>query len=185
MQNCGEQDLFSLLTQLAEVNERGVVCSAVLSVLSSCTAQLTVLQPLVTQEDQLLPTHIVPLDTADISNDLPDVVSSVLNVIYDIIEDEDGSGVCLFVKYIFFYADKHNPESLKLWSYIFVLRFPDQVKLPFVPDWANQELKQGSCLRRNGLVEGWFPLSDQSGISCHLMESMRFGIFHSSFILQD
>ncbi len=76
---------------LAEVNERGVVCSAVLSVLSSCTAQLTVLQPLVTQEDQLLPTHIVPLDTADISNDLPDVVSSVLNVIYDIIEDEDGS----------------------------------------------------------------------------------------------
>ncbi len=95
------------------MNERGVVCSAVLSVLSSCTAQLTVLQPLVTQEDQLLPTHIVPLDTADISNDLPDVVSSVLNVIYDIIEDEDGSGVCLFVIY-FFYADKHNPESLKL-----------------------------------------------------------------------
>ncbi len=95
--------------------------------------------------------------------------------------------VFVYLLYIFFYADKHNPESLKLWSwpYIFVLRFPDQVKLPFVPDWANQELKQGSCLRRNGLVEEWFPLSDQSGISCHLMESMRFGIFHSSFILQD
>uniref|UniRef100_A0A8C1Q4I8 Treslin N-terminal domain-containing protein n=1 Tax=Cyprinus carpio TaxID=7962 RepID=A0A8C1Q4I8_CYPCA len=124
---------------LAEVSEGGVVCSAVLYVLSSCMAQLTVLQPLVTQEDQLLPTH-VPLDCTDISSDLPDVVSSVLNVMYNIMEDEDCS---------------------------------DQVKLPFVPDWANQELKQGSCLRRNGLVERWFPLSDQSGISCHLMESMR------------
>lgn len=78
------------------MNEGGVVCSAVLSVLSSCTAQLTVLQPLVTQEDQLLPTHVVPLDTTDISSDLPDVVSSVLNVMYDIMEDEDCSGVCFF-----------------------------------------------------------------------------------------
>lgn len=84
------------MTQLAEVNEGGVVCSAVLSVLSSCTAQLTVLQPLVTQEDQLLPTQVVPLDTTDISSDLPDVVSSVLNVMYDIMEDEDCSGVCFF-----------------------------------------------------------------------------------------
>ncbi|XP_073688131.1 treslin [Garra rufa] len=125
---------------LAEVSEGGVVCSAVLSVLSSCTAQLTVLQPLVTHEDQLLPADRVSLDTTDISSDLPDVVSSVLNVMYDIMEDEDCS---------------------------------DQVELPIVPDWANQELKQGSCSRRSGLVEGWFPLSDQSGISCHLMESMR------------
>ncbi|XP_016093133.1 treslin-like isoform X2 [Sinocyclocheilus grahami] len=125
---------------LAEMSEGGEVGSAVLSVLSSCMAQLTVLQPLVSQEDQLLPAHVVPLDSTDISSDLPDVVSSVLNVMYDIMEDEDCS---------------------------------DQVKLPFVPDWVNQELKQGSCLRRNGLLEGWFPLSDQSGISCHLMESMR------------
>lgn len=50
--------------------------------------------------------------------------------------------------------------------------FSDQVK-PLVPEWANQELKQESCPRKNGLVEGWFPLSDQSGISCNLMESMR------------
>ncbi|XP_016425287.1 treslin-like isoform X2 [Sinocyclocheilus rhinocerous] len=125
---------------LAEMSEGGVVGSAVLSVPSSCMAQLTVLQPLVSQEDQLLSAHMVPLDSTDISSDLPDVVSSVLNVMYAIMEDEDCA---------------------------------DQVKLPFVPDWANQELKQGSCLRRNGLVEGWFPLSDQSGISCHLMESMR------------
>lgn len=88
-----ENNIFSLLTQLAEVSEGGVVCSAVLYVLSSCMAQLTVLQPLVTQEDQLLPTH-VPLDCTDISSDLPDVVSSVLNVMYDIMEDEDLSGIC-------------------------------------------------------------------------------------------
>ncbi|XP_052399798.1 treslin [Carassius gibelio] len=126
---------------LADVSEGGVVCSAVLLVLSSCTAQLTVLQPLVTQEDQLLPTDLVSLDTTnDLSSDLPDVVSSVLNVMFDIMEDEDLS---------------------------------DQVKSPFVPDWASQDLKQGSCSRKNVLVEGWFPLSDQSGISCDLMESMR------------
>ncbi|XP_016115844.1 treslin-like isoform X2 [Sinocyclocheilus grahami] len=125
---------------LADVSEGGVVCSAVLLMLSSCTAQLTVLQPLVNQEDQLLPADLVSLDNTDISSDLPDVVSSVLNVMYDIMEHKDCS---------------------------------EQVKSPFVPDWANQDLKQGSCSRRNVLVEGWFPLSDQSGISCHLMESMR------------
>ncbi|XP_051979224.1 treslin [Xyrauchen texanus] len=127
-------------SMLAEVSEGGVVCSAVLSVLSSCTALLTVLQPLVILGDMHLPASSVSSDTADISTDLPDVVSSVLNVMYDTLEAEDYS---------------------------------EEVKLPLVPDWANQELKQGSCARRNGLVEGWFPLSDQSGISCHLMESMK------------
>ncbi|KAL1247593.1 hypothetical protein QQF64_022969 [Cirrhinus molitorella] len=125
---------------LADVSEGGVVYSAVLSVLSSCTAQLAVFQPLVTQEDQPLSADLVSMDTTDISSDLPDVVSSVLNVMYDIMKDEDCS---------------------------------DQAELPIVPDWANQELKQGSCSRKNGMVEGWFPFSDQSGISCHLMESMR------------
>jgi len=62
------------------------------------------------------------------------------------------------------------------------LCFPDQVKIPLVPDWADQELKQGSCSRRNGVVEGWFPLSDQSGISSNLMESMRFGILELFYI---
>lgn len=124
-------------SMLAEVSEGGVVCSAVLSVMSSCTALLTVLQPLVTQH---LPDSLVSSETTDDSADLPDVVSSVLNVIYGIMENDDCS---------------------------------DQVKLPLVPDWANQELKQESCSRKNGLVEGWFPLSDQSGISCNLMESMR------------
>lgn len=125
---------------LAEVSEGDVVCSAVLSVLSSCTAQITVLQPLLAQEGQLLPADLVSLDTTDISGDLPDVVSSVLSVMYDIMEEDDCS---------------------------------DHEKMPLVPDWANQELKQQSSSRSNGMVEGWFPLSDQSGISCHLMESMR------------
>jgi len=88
----------TVFTQLAEVSEGGVLCSAVLSVLSSCTAQLTVLQPLVTQEDQPLPADLVSLDTTDISSDLPDVVSSVLNVMYDIMEDEDCSGVLFYLK---------------------------------------------------------------------------------------
>ncbi|XP_051548860.1 treslin-like isoform X2 [Myxocyprinus asiaticus] len=127
-------------SMLAEVSEGGVVCSAVLSVLSSCTALVTVLQPLVTLGDEHLPASFISSETADISTDLPDVVSSVLNVMYDTMENEDCS---------------------------------EEVMLPLVPDWANQELKQGSCARRNGLVEGWFPLSDQSGISCHLMESMK------------
>ncbi|KAI7811939.1 treslin [Triplophysa rosa] len=126
-------------SMLAEVSEGGVVCSAVLSVMSSCTALLTVLQPLVTQGNEHLPDSLVSSETTDDSTDLPDVVSSVLNVIYGIMENEDCS---------------------------------DQVK-PLVPDWANQELKQESCPRNNGLVEGWFPLSNQSGISCNLMESMR------------
>ncbi|GAA6091465.1 treslin [Tachysurus ichikawai] len=41
-----------------------------------------------------------------------------------------------------------------------------------IPEWATQELQQGTDLTTE-LTEGWFPLSDQSGISCHLMESMR------------
>ncbi|XP_058264470.1 treslin isoform X2 [Hemibagrus wyckioides] len=41
-----------------------------------------------------------------------------------------------------------------------------------IPEWATQELQQSTNLTTE-LTEGWFPLSDQSGISCHLMESMR------------
>ncbi|XP_065148040.1 treslin isoform X1 [Paramisgurnus dabryanus] len=127
-------------SMLAEVNEGGVVCSAVLSVLSSSTALLNVLQPLITQGNEHLPESLVSSETTDISTDLPDVVTSVLNVIYGIMETEDCT---------------------------------DQAKQTFVPDWVSQELKQESCPRNNGLVEGWFPLSDQSGISSNLMESMR------------
>lgn len=69
---------------------------------------------------------------------------------------------------VFFYSNNNIRGNIA--TYVFV--FPDQVK-PLVPEWAGQELKQESCPRKNGLVEGWFPLSDQSGISCNLMESMR------------
>lgn len=41
------------------------------------------------------------------------------------------------------------------------------------PDWANQELQQWTNQATDFTV-GWFCLSDQSGISGHLMESMRY-----------
>ncbi|XP_029607583.1 treslin-like isoform X3 [Salmo trutta] len=44
---------------------------------------------------------------------------------------------------------------------------------PQVPDWAQQELSHWSSPLTAGLVEGWFPHADQSGVSSHLMESMR------------
>ncbi|KAA0724360.1 Treslin TopBP1-interacting checkpoint and replication regulator [Triplophysa tibetana] len=78
-------------SMLAEVSEGGVVCSAVLSVMSSCTALLTVLQPLVTQGYEHLPDNLVSSETTDEFTDMPDVVSSVLNVIYGIMENEDCS----------------------------------------------------------------------------------------------
>lgn len=156
--------------------------------MSSCTALLTVLQPLVTQGNEHLPDNLVSSETTDDFTDLPDVVSSVLNVIYGIMENEDCSGICfMFACFIcavlpfkstryyhlsFFVAITTYVEILQLMC----LWFPDQVK-PLVPDWASQELKQESCPRNNGLVEGWFPLSDQSGISCNLMESMRLFVF--------
>ncbi|TRY54824.1 hypothetical protein DNTS_001792 [Danionella cerebrum] len=122
---------------LADVNEGGVVSSAVLMKISTCTAQLSIHQPLFDLEEP----HQVSLDTTDISSDLPEVVSSVLSVMYDIMEDDDEDS--------------------------------GHTKMSLVPDWANQELKQGSFSRGCDMVEAWFPLSDQSGISCNLMESIR------------
>lgn len=42
---------------------------------------------------------------------------------------------------------------------------------PPVPEWAQQEVRFHP--RSSGLLESWFPLSDQAGVSSHLMESMR------------
>ncbi|MCI4381888.1 hypothetical protein PGIGA_G00257280 [Pangasianodon gigas] len=126
------KELFILASDmLAEVSEGGQVHSAVLSVLSSNLALLTVLH-----SEEALSTCLVPSETADLpdTSDLPDIVSSVLK---DIMKDEDTSGI------------------------------PHQI-----PEWAAQELQQWTNLTTE-LAEGWFPLSDQSGISCHLMESMR------------
>lgn len=80
-----------LLPQLSEVKDRGLVSSAVLSPLSHSTALLTVLQPGITQHEPWLAVETSGPAAADGSADLPDVVSSVLGVVYDIME-EDGDG---------------------------------------------------------------------------------------------
>ncbi|XP_060770714.1 treslin isoform X2 [Neoarius graeffei] len=128
------KELFILASDmLVEVSEGGQVHSAVLSVLSSNLALLTVLY-----SEAALSPCLVPSETADLPDpsDLPDIVSSVLK---DIMKDEDIS-------------EQPSPHQ--------------------IPEWASQELQQWTN-RTADLAEGWFLLSDQSGISCHLMESMR------------
>ncbi|XP_070686769.1 treslin [Pempheris klunzingeri] len=128
-----------VLHMFCEVNDSGLVCSAVLSPLSHSTALLTILQSGVTQHDLFLTTKIIPT-TAESSAELPDVVSSVLGVVYDIMA-EDGDSV------------------------------DDQPKDHQVPEWAQQEVNHSPL--PTGVLESWFPQSDQSGVSSHLMESMR------------
>ncbi|XP_078112732.1 treslin isoform X1 [Sander vitreus] len=128
------------LHMLSEVNDSGLVCSAVLSPLSHTTALLTILQSGVTQHDQFLTTEIIAPATEETSAELPDVVSSVLGVVYDIMED-DGDTV------------------------------KDHRKDQQVPEWAQREVSH--CQLTAGMLESWFPQSDQSGVSSHLMESMR------------
>uniref|UniRef100_A0A8C7XEL2 Treslin n=1 Tax=Oryzias sinensis TaxID=183150 RepID=A0A8C7XEL2_9TELE len=121
---------------LAEVNDGGLVCSAVLSPLSHSTALLTVLQPEIPQQNQLLKTNAEAPQT---TTDLPDVVSSVLGVVYDIMnKDEDAVN--------------------------------DKIQDPPVPEWVQQEISHPLT---TSLLETWFPLSDLSGVSSHLMESFR------------
>ncbi|KAM4734842.1 treslin isoform 2-T2 [Anableps anableps] len=80
------------LHMLAEVNHNGLLCPAVFSPLSHSTALLTILQPMILQHDQFLKTSITAPVSAETSADLPDVVNSVLGVIYDIMnEDSDGT----------------------------------------------------------------------------------------------
>jgi len=81
-----------LFSQLAEVNDNGLVCSAVFSPQSHSTALLTILQPMVVRPDQLLGTKVIAPVTAETSADLPDVVSSVLGVVYDTM-NKDGDGI--------------------------------------------------------------------------------------------
>ncbi|XP_029379744.1 treslin isoform X2 [Echeneis naucrates] len=127
------------LHMLAEVTNSGLLCSAVLSPWSHSTALLTIVQPEITQHNKLLSTEIITPATADISADLPDVVSSVLGVVYDIMEDDDGIN--------------------------------DKLKDHVVPVWAQQEVSHGPLT--TGVLETWFPQSDQSGVSSHLMDSIK------------
>ncbi|XP_014327371.1 treslin isoform X1 [Xiphophorus maculatus] len=79
------------LHMLAEVSHSGLSCPAVFSPLSHSTALLTILQPIVIQHDQLLKTNISSPVEMETSADLPDVVNSVLGVVYDIM-NQDGDG---------------------------------------------------------------------------------------------
>lgn len=74
------------------MNDSSLVCSAILSPLSPFTALLTVLQPDVTLHSRLLTSQVITPATADTSTDLPDVVSSVLGVVYGIMEEDGDSG---------------------------------------------------------------------------------------------
>ncbi|RVE71364.1 hypothetical protein OJAV_G00050930 [Oryzias javanicus] len=121
---------------LAEVAVCGLVCSAVLSPLSHSTALLTILQPEIPQHRQLLKTHA---GAAQTSTELPDVVSSVLGVVYDIMNQEEDA-------------------------------FNDKMQDQPVPEWAQQEFRHPVT---TSLLEVWFPHSDMSGVSSHLMESFR------------
>ncbi|KAI3371069.1 hypothetical protein L3Q82_023703, partial [Scortum barcoo] len=125
---------------LCEVNDSGLMYSAVLSPTSHCTALLTVLHSGDTRHDQLLTSDIIGPATAESSAELPDVVSSVLEVVYNIMEEDSDS-------------------------------VDDQPTDHQVPEWAQQEVSH--CPLTTGVLENWFPQSDQSGVSPHLMESMR------------
>lgn len=165
--------LLLLLPQLSEVKVRGLVSSAVLSPLSHCTALLTVLQPGVTQHDPLLAAETNgPAEIGD-SADLPDVVSSVLGVVYDIME-EDGDGeegeetaMRSWVVVLDHTLSGQNTGSTTVLFFIHL----DQTEDHLLPEWARQEVSL--CPRPNEVLEAWFPQSDQSGVSSHLMESMR------------
>ena len=78
--------------QFAEVRASGLICSAVLSPLSSFTALLTVFHPALIRNNDVLTADVI---APDASVDLPEVVSSVLGVVYDIMDREGESGEIL------------------------------------------------------------------------------------------
>lgn len=63
--------------------------SAVLSPLSTHTALLTVLRPPMVPGSEPATLDPVLQESAEELTDLPDVVSSVLSVVYDLMKDED------------------------------------------------------------------------------------------------
>ncbi|KAJ8340278.1 hypothetical protein SKAU_G00349110 [Synaphobranchus kaupii] len=132
------------LNMYCEVSDGDRSHTAVLSPLSASTALLVMVQPQVAHAQDVLSAHIVSPATTDNSVDLPDIVTSVLSVVYDIMNDEEDD----------------SAEAAKAVH-------------SCVPEWAQQELNHWSCPITAGVVEGWFPHSDQSGVSAHLMESMR------------
>ncbi|XP_061100292.1 treslin [Conger conger] len=132
------------LCMFCEVSDADRSRTAVLSPLSASTGLLVMVQPQVAHVEDILSADIISPATTDNSTDLPDIVSSVLSVVYDIMNDEEDE----------------SSEAAK-------------VVHPCVPEWAQQELNHWSYPINAGVVEGWFPHSDQSGVSSHLMEAMR------------
>lgn len=72
------------------------MCSAVLSALSPSTALLSILQPGITRHPRLLTAEVSGPSEAESSAELPDVVSSVLGVVYDIMEEDGEERVVMF-----------------------------------------------------------------------------------------
>ncbi|XP_034031690.1 LOW QUALITY PROTEIN: treslin [Thalassophryne amazonica] len=129
------------LHMFAEVKEDNLVCAAVLTPLSHVTAMLTILHPGMRQHD-LWTAEIIGQSTDETSTDLPEVVSSVLEVVYGIMKEEcheaNGKGNC---------PTNHQ-----------------------VPEWFSGA--QPLSLQRD-MLDNWFLHSDHSGVSAHLMASMR------------
>ncbi|KAL4624302.1 treslin isoform X1 [Arapaima gigas] len=131
------------LPMFAEVSDGDMAHTAIFSPLSTSTALLAVINLHNLYLDDILSTNPISVATTTPSIDLPDVVSSVLNVVYDIMEDEDQE------------ESRNGKRS------------------PPVLEWAQHELEHCAGSLPTVLVEAWFPWSDQSGISSHLMESIR------------
>lgn len=72
------------------MDDGGLLCTAVLSPLSPSTARLSLLHPDVSRHRLLLSSQASPTATEHGSTELPDVVSSVLGVVYDIMDHSDG-----------------------------------------------------------------------------------------------
>lgn len=72
------------------MDDGGLLCTAVLSPLSPSAALLSLLRPDVAQHRLLLTSETSLAATEPSSTQLPDVVSSVLGVVYDIMDHSDG-----------------------------------------------------------------------------------------------
>lgn len=73
------------------MTDGGLLCTAVLSPLSPSAALLSLLRPDVARQHQFLAGEPGAVATGHSPGELPEVVSSVLGVGYDIMDDRDGT----------------------------------------------------------------------------------------------
>lgn len=117
--------------------------------LTLCTGVVTPLSPslgFLVLIDSQLPENLEELvsgSTEDASLELPEVVSSVLNHIYNLMEEDEE---------LYDFGDVNEETS--------------------IPEWVQQEFRQ-SDVQGASLVESWFLMSDACGASSNLMESFR------------